>query len=173
MLSSDSQPVLAHPLNVAFGEGFRMPARGDLSARAEGRRPKASQEGTRGPLGWASGAVRSRRLKRPPSALPRRRRACRGRTENHRWRTAFSTAGEWRMSGSSHIGVRFATDSPVEQAGFELVVPPSFSQLPERGRETISIGAANSPSLLKEGPAVRIRFPPAVSLANFVRVRGE
>jgi len=25
-----------------------MPARGDLSARAEGRRPKASQEGTRG-----------------------------------------------------------------------------------------------------------------------------
>ena len=30
------------------------------------------------------------------------------------------------------------------QAGFELVVPPSFSQLPERGRETISIGAANS-----------------------------
>jgi hypothetical protein len=29
-------------------EGFRMPARGDLSARAEGRRPKASQEGTRG-----------------------------------------------------------------------------------------------------------------------------
>ena len=31
--------------------GFRMPARRDLSARAEGRRPKASQEGTRGPLG--------------------------------------------------------------------------------------------------------------------------
>ena len=31
-----------------LGEGFRMPARGDLSARAEGRRPKASQEGTRG-----------------------------------------------------------------------------------------------------------------------------
>jgi hypothetical protein len=33
---------------VGFGEGFRMPARGDLSARAEGRCPKASQEGTRG-----------------------------------------------------------------------------------------------------------------------------
>src|SRR5580700_8224308 len=30
------------------GEGFRMPASRDLSARAEGRRPKASQEGTRG-----------------------------------------------------------------------------------------------------------------------------
>jgi hypothetical protein len=38
-------------LEVGYGEGFRMPARGDLSARAEGRRPKASQEGTRGPLG--------------------------------------------------------------------------------------------------------------------------
>jgi hypothetical protein len=33
---------------VGKGEGFRMPACGDLSARAEGRRPKASQEGTRG-----------------------------------------------------------------------------------------------------------------------------
>src|SRR5882724_7820319 len=31
-----------------YGEGFRMPARGDLSGCAEGRRPKASQEGTRG-----------------------------------------------------------------------------------------------------------------------------
>jgi hypothetical protein len=27
-------------LNDGFGEGFRMPARGDLSARTEGRRPK-------------------------------------------------------------------------------------------------------------------------------------
>jgi hypothetical protein len=35
-------------LQRSAGEGFRMPARGDLSARAEGRRPKASQEGTRG-----------------------------------------------------------------------------------------------------------------------------
>jgi hypothetical protein len=34
------------------------------------------------------------------------------------------------------------------------------------GRETISIGEADSPSLL-EGPTVRIRFPPAVSQANF------
>ena len=34
--------------NDKEGEGFRMPARGDLSARAEGRRPKAPQEGTRG-----------------------------------------------------------------------------------------------------------------------------
>jgi hypothetical protein len=30
---------------VRYGEGFRMPASRDLSARAEGRRPKASQEG--------------------------------------------------------------------------------------------------------------------------------
>ena len=37
--------------NVRNGEGFRMAARRELSARAEGRRPKASQEGTRG--GWA------------------------------------------------------------------------------------------------------------------------
>ena len=29
-------------------EGFRMPARRDLSSRAESRRPKASREGTRG-----------------------------------------------------------------------------------------------------------------------------
>src|ERR1700719_2770087 len=35
-------------MSVGYGEGFRMPARVDLSARAEGRRPKASQEGTRG-----------------------------------------------------------------------------------------------------------------------------
>ena len=33
---------------VFTGEGFRMPACGDLSARNEGRRPKAPQEGTRG-----------------------------------------------------------------------------------------------------------------------------
>ena len=31
-----------------YGEGFQMPACGALSARAERRRPKASQEGTRG-----------------------------------------------------------------------------------------------------------------------------
>ena len=31
-------------------QGFRIPARDDLSARGEGRRPKASEEGTRGPL---------------------------------------------------------------------------------------------------------------------------
>ncbi len=45
-----------------------MPARGDLSARAEGRRPKASQEGTRGPPGrrlttmgiWRCGGLRGR-----------------------------------------------------------------------------------------------------------------
>src|SRR5262244_2554732 len=35
---------------VRFGEGFRMPARGDLSSRTEGRRRKAPQEGTRGGL---------------------------------------------------------------------------------------------------------------------------
>ena len=35
------------------------------------------------------------------------------------------------------------------------------------GRETISIGAANSLSLLEEGPTVRIRLPPAGSRANF------
>ena len=40
------KPPRKEPAGV--GEGFRMPARGDLSARAEGRRPKASQEGTRG-----------------------------------------------------------------------------------------------------------------------------
>jgi len=38
-------------LNGRNGEGFRMAARRELSAGAEGRRPKASQEGTRG--GWA------------------------------------------------------------------------------------------------------------------------
>jgi hypothetical protein len=46
-------------------EGFRMPARRDLSARAEGRRPKASQEGTRGALGGRSavyGDLMGRRL---------------------------------------------------------------------------------------------------------------
>jgi selenocysteine lyase/cysteine desulfurase len=46
--------VLSAPLPVkpfregGTGEGFRMPARGDLSARTEGRRSKAPQEGIRG-----------------------------------------------------------------------------------------------------------------------------
>jgi len=31
------------------GEGFRMPARRDYSRALEGRRPRALQEGTRGP----------------------------------------------------------------------------------------------------------------------------
>jgi len=35
--------------NVRKGVGFRMPACRELSASGEGRRPKASQEGTRGP----------------------------------------------------------------------------------------------------------------------------
>ena len=42
---------LQHGLeNGSLREGFRMPARGDLSVGGEGRRPKASEEGTRGPL---------------------------------------------------------------------------------------------------------------------------
>src|SRR2546425_141754 len=49
--------------NGWVGEGFRMSARRDLSARAEGRRPKASQEGTRGglavlPRAWGDGGPR-------------------------------------------------------------------------------------------------------------------
>ena len=44
----NSTPSTSPLVRVGFGEGFRMPARRDLSARAEGRRPKASQEGTRG-----------------------------------------------------------------------------------------------------------------------------
>jgi hypothetical protein len=46
-MSSTSDP----PLELTFG--LRMPARRDLSTRSEGRRPKASQEGTRG--GWLVG----------------------------------------------------------------------------------------------------------------------
>ena len=42
------EPFQNAELNDREGEGFRMPACGDLSARAEGRRPKASQDGTRG-----------------------------------------------------------------------------------------------------------------------------
>jgi hypothetical protein len=38
---------------VVRRHGFRMPAGRDLSAGAEGRRPKAPQEGTRG--GWSGG----------------------------------------------------------------------------------------------------------------------
>jgi hypothetical protein len=44
-------PEMDKRLDGRFGEGFRMPASRDLSARAEGRRPKASQERTRGALG--------------------------------------------------------------------------------------------------------------------------
>jgi hypothetical protein len=46
-------PFMTTPANGRVGKGFRMPARRDLSGGAEGRRPKASQEGTRG--GWAGG----------------------------------------------------------------------------------------------------------------------
>jgi hypothetical protein len=46
-------PPLPNPWReVSVGEGFRMPARRDLSSRTWGRRPKAPQEGTRG--GWVS-----------------------------------------------------------------------------------------------------------------------
>jgi len=54
--SSPINRIIAYTLpawierNVRFREGFRMPAGRDLSACGEGRRPKASEEGTRGPL---------------------------------------------------------------------------------------------------------------------------
>jgi len=35
-------------------------------------------------------------------------------------------------------------DSPLEESGFELVVPPSFSQVGRVGRETISISAVRA-----------------------------
>ena len=43
-----TEPFETIGTKVGNGEGFRMPARGELSARTEGRRPKAPQEGTRG-----------------------------------------------------------------------------------------------------------------------------
>jgi hypothetical protein len=68
----------AASFEVGCGEGFRMPVRRDLSARAEGRRPKAPQEGTRGPLGrrlttmviWRCGGLGGRCA------------GCRGRRQN-------------------------------------------------------------------------------------------
>jgi hypothetical protein len=62
----------------SVGEGFRMPAGGDLSAGAEGRRPKAPQEGTRG--GWVSslpsmGIYRGGGLRRGCAGRRNRRRS--------------------------------------------------------------------------------------------------
>jgi hypothetical protein len=59
----DSATLLSPAVKGSFGEGFRMPARRDLSSRSEGRRPKASQEGTRG--GWAGGLPSMGRIRIP------------------------------------------------------------------------------------------------------------
>jgi hypothetical protein len=60
-------------------EGFRMPAGCDVAGSAEGRRPKASKEGTRGP--WRAALARGGRGgcgwgSRRQTALPHSRRRC-------------------------------------------------------------------------------------------------
>ena len=41
------------------------------------------------------------------------------------------------LGGPSSPKVKFAGDSPLEQAGFELVVPPSFRSCPDRPRDDL------------------------------------
>jgi hypothetical protein len=77
-----------------------------------------------------------------------------------------------RLRGPFHASLpktKFASDSPLEQAGFELSVPrerlvPSFSFTP-----TFPLARVNRPdpipkAYITRGPMVRIRLPPAVSL---------
>jgi hypothetical protein len=49
------EPFLARRLGGREGEGFRMPARGDLSARTEGRRPNPSPKALFGSPGSKDG----------------------------------------------------------------------------------------------------------------------
>src|SRR6516164_5433733 len=54
-------------------------------------------------------------------------------------------------------------DSLLEESGFELVVPPSFSQLATQAERRSRSARRESPSLLEGGPTARIRLPPAKS----------
>src|SRR5438309_8529133 len=58
-----------------------------------------------------------------------------------------------------------ASDSPLEESGFEPVVPATW---PTRSRPSLSPGSHSYSCLRdqlvhREGPTVRIRFPPALS----------
>src|SRR5271167_4145495 len=59
-VEGQEEPFPARRLSGREGERFRMPARGDLSARTEGRRPKAPK----------GSAVRSQPGRRPVSQIP-------------------------------------------------------------------------------------------------------
>ena len=70
--------------------------------------------------------------------------------------------------------IRFAPDSPPEESGFEPLVP----RYVDDAFETIFIARLHSHSCLRgqlvhrEGPTVRIRFPPAGSpTANLLDIR--
>jgi hypothetical protein len=56
------------------------------------------------------------------------------------------------------------TGSPAEPSGFELLVPPSFSQLATQAERRSQSARRESTSLLEGGLGVRIRLAPARSL---------
>jgi len=65
--------------------------------------------------------------------------------------------------------MRFAADSLLEESGFEPVVPATW---PTRSRPSLSPGSHSHSCLRdqlvhREGPTVRIRFPPAASLSHW------
>jgi hypothetical protein len=106
--------------NRRFGEGFRMPARRDLSTRAEGRRPKASQEGTRGArravcrlwgfdeaAAWVgdalAGVVGSGSTTAVVSLAPRRRSAGRCWPDRRHRACRWRRRGQQRRDGGSEV----------------------------------------------------------------------
>jgi hypothetical protein len=67
---------------------------------------------------------------------------------------------------------QFATDSPLEEDGFELPVPPRCSVYPNRlFPPLLAAKPCRDRWIQPEGPMVRIRLPPAESRANFRSVR--
>src|ERR1700730_17949237 len=57
--------------------------------------------------------------------------------------------------------LRFAVDSPVEESGFELSVPPGIGTAPSRlSRARKDAGRLGTAVLFTAGPRVRIRLPP-------------
>src|SRR5438552_16126965 len=64
-----------------------------------------------------------------------------------------------KVLGISHEENRFARDSPVEQSGFEPLVPPACGTV---GSACIPCCSPKAP-VCNPGPGVRIRFAPAAS----------
>jgi hypothetical protein len=98
-----------------------------------------------------------------------------GRVTLGRWQVLRASARVWAAppgaatasGGCAAIRRQRLTDetgSPAEPSGFELLVPPSFSQLATQAERRSQSARRESTSLLEGGLGVRIRLAPARSL---------